>query len=67
MGAHAVFRVFADDKLLFESEPFTLNKEPASLRIPIPRVQRLTLEADFGNNLDLGDHCVFADARVIQG
>ncbi len=65
--AHAVFRVFADDKLLFESEPFTLAKEPALLRIPIPKVQRLTLEADFGENLDFGDHCVFADARVIQG
>lgn len=65
--AHAIFRVIADDEVVFESRPFTLGMKPEPLRIDIVNVRRLTLEADFGENLDLGDHCVFADARVIKG
>ena len=30
------------------------------------KVERLTIEVDFGKNYDFGDHCVFAEARLIK-
>lgn len=64
--AHAVLRVFVDDKLAWESAPQTHGQAPESVRVELQKAQRLAIEADFGRNFDLGDHCVFADARVIQ-
>jgi hypothetical protein len=34
------------------------------LRVPLQQAELLAIEADFGLNLALGDHCVVADARV---
>ncbi|MBK8099162.1 MAG: NPCBM/NEW2 domain-containing protein [Planctomycetes bacterium] len=64
--AHAIFRVFVDDKLAFESEPMTLGTGARPLKIPLGKCKTLVLEADFGKNFDLGDLCAFADARVLQ-
>lgn len=64
--AHAIFRVFVDGKLAFESEPMTLGTGSKPLKIPLGKCQTLVLEADFGKNFDLGDLCAFADARVLQ-
>lgn len=64
--AHAVFRVFADDELLFESEPMTVGADPETIKLPVKDRSVLVIEADFGKNFDLGDHCVFAEARVTQ-
>ncbi len=64
--AHAIFRVFGDSKLLFESPPMLLGSAPQALQIELGRCQELTIEADFGKNFDLGDLCAFANARVVQ-
>jgi len=64
--AHAIFRVYADDEKVFESEPLTVGAEPKVLKLPITDAKNLIIEADFGKNFDLGDHCVFADARITQ-
>lgn len=64
--AHAIFRVLVDDKLVFESEPMTLGREPQPLRVPVTGGQQLALEVDFGKNYDLGDLCAFADARLLR-
>ncbi|MDP6930340.1 MAG: NPCBM/NEW2 domain-containing protein [Planctomycetota bacterium] len=64
--AHAVFRVIADGKTLFESDPFTRTTEPKPIRIDVSGVRSLVLEADFGANFDLGDLCVFASPRVLK-
>jgi hypothetical protein len=36
------------------------------VRVPLQKAQRFAIEVDFGADYDLGDHCVFADARVLQ-
>lgn len=64
-AADAVFRVFVEDRLAFE-ERFDRRSAPKAISIDLTRCQRLALEVDFGANYDLGDHCVFADARVVQ-
>ncbi len=64
--AHAIFRVLDGKKVLFESKPITRQSEPLAIKVPVTRVKQLTIEADFGKNFDFGDHCVFAEARVIK-
>ena len=64
--ANAVFRVFVDGKLAHESKARLRGQPAESLRIPLQKAKVLAIEADFGQNFDLGDHCVFADARVVQ-
>ena len=64
--AHAVFRIKNGSKVLYESEPMTRQSEPLVIKVPIAKVIHLTIEADFGKNFDFGDHCVFAEARVIR-
>ncbi|MCU0862703.1 MAG: NPCBM/NEW2 domain-containing protein [Planctomycetes bacterium] len=64
--AHALLRVFVDGKLAFESQPCTRGLPAQVLRVPLQKAKSLAIEADFGQNFDLGDHCVFADARVLQ-
>jgi len=62
--AHAVIRVLADDRVVFDSGPVQHGDEPMPITIDLTGVEQLTLETDFGENLDFGDHCVFAGARL---
>lgn len=62
--AHAVLRVVTDDNTVFEAEGVTKDTAAQTVSIPLDGVRRLTLEVDFGDNLDFGDHCVFAEARL---
>jgi hypothetical protein len=64
--AHAIFRVLADDAVVFESQPRTRGQPGLPVRVELQRCKTLALEVDFGKNYDLGDLCVFADARVLQ-
>ncbi|MBL8734379.1 MAG: NPCBM/NEW2 domain-containing protein, partial [Planctomycetes bacterium] len=64
--AHAILRVLVDGAVAYESAPKTLGGAPEVLRIELKKAKTLTIEADFGKNYDLGDYCVFADARVVQ-
>lgn len=64
--AHAVFRVLVDGVVAFESAAKTRGLPPEPIRVPLQKAQRFAIEVDFGKNFDLGDHCVFADARVLQ-
>ena len=64
--AHAIFRVLDGDRILYESKPLTRQSDPVDLKVDIRNVERLTIEADFGKNYDFGDHCVFAEARLIK-
>ncbi len=34
--------------------------------MPLGAGNQLTLEVDFGASYDLGDHCVFADPRLLK-
>lgn len=64
--AHALLRVLVDGAVVFDSGPRTRGLVPQTVRIELHKCKTLALEADFGKNYDLGDHCVFADARVVQ-
>lgn len=64
--AHAIFRVFVDGALAYESKPKTRGLPGEVLQVPLRRAKTLALEVDFGKNYDLGDFCAFANARVIQ-
>lgn len=63
--AHAVFRILADGKTLHES--IAAAGSPATpLELTVSGVRELVLQADFGLHYDLGDLCVFADARLLK-
>jgi hypothetical protein len=62
---HVFFRVFGDGRTLFES-PVRADDSPREILVTIDDVQRLVLEVDFGEGLDLGDRAVWANARLIR-
>lgn len=64
--ADADIRIYADDRLVFEATGMRHGEPGRSVRIPLAGLERLILEADFGKNFDLGDHCLFADARLLK-
>lgn len=63
--ADAVFRVRLDDVIVFEREHVRIGTLE-ELRIPLRDARRLTLEVDFGEHFDLGDHCAFGGARLLK-
>ncbi|MBM4063133.1 MAG: hypothetical protein FJ265_18855 [Planctomycetes bacterium] len=64
--AHAVFRVFVDGKVAYASAPRTHGMQAEAVRVELQKAKTLAIEVDFGKNYDLGDHCAFADARVVR-
>jgi hypothetical protein len=64
--ANAVFRVLVDGKVAWESAAKKRGDAAEVVRVPLQKAQRFAIEVDFGADYDLGDHCVFADARVLQ-
>lgn len=64
--ADAVVRVLGDDKVLFAKEHVRRGALPYPVQVSIKDVRRLTLEVDFGDNLDFSDHVAFADARLLR-
>jgi hypothetical protein len=64
--AHADFRVYLDDELVFEAKGVRHGQPGQALRLPLENASSLVLETDFGDNFDLGDHCIFADARLLK-
>jgi len=62
----AVVRVRGDGAVLFEAASVRRGNLPYAVSVPVKDVRKLVLEADFGDRLDLGDHCAFAEARVLK-
>jgi hypothetical protein len=60
-----VVKVIADGRELF-AKRITGGGEPVAVNLKVTGVDRLTLAAEAGNGLDLGDHVNFADARLIK-
>jgi hypothetical protein len=63
--AHAVVRFEADGKPLFET-PVTGKEDPRDIELKITGVSRLRIIVDYGDDLDLGDHVILAEARVMK-
>lgn len=64
--AHALVRVLVDGVVAWDGGARTRGQQPEALRLELKKAKSLALEADFGRNYDLGDFCVFADARLVQ-
>ena len=63
--ASAVFRIHGDGKLLYESPVLRLDDQPKPINVPLGGARTITLECDDAGDLDIADHCDWADVRVI--
>ena len=61
----ALFRVLAGKREVFK-KLIRAADDPVEVRLDLDGARTLTLEADFGPQLDLGDHCAFARARLLR-
>lgn len=61
-----VFRVFGDDRQLFESPIVRGGDQPIELSLEVTGIQFLRLEVDFADNGDVADHANWADARLLR-
>jgi hypothetical protein len=61
-----VFRVFGDDKLLYESPTVRGGDPPIPIKLEMKGVLLLRLEVDYADNGDAGDHADWADAQLLR-
>lgn len=61
-----VFRVIADEKLLFESSVMRGGAAPASISVNVSGAKTLVLLCEEADNLDLADHAVWANAMLVR-
>jgi hypothetical protein len=61
----AEVRILVDGKRAWEAR-VRAGEPIRQVSLKIPGAGRLVLEVDYGKGLDLGDHIVFGDARVVQ-
>jgi hypothetical protein len=64
--AHAVVRIEGDAKELLSTILSSRDNKPQEVSLSIKGVRTLRLIVDYGEDLDLGDHVDFADARIIK-
>ncbi|MCG3125966.1 MAG: hypothetical protein CHACPFDD_00794 [Phycisphaerae bacterium] len=62
----AAVRVLGDGQVLWESPDVRGGEAPRDVLVSVARVAELTLEVDFGEDLDLSDHVCFGFARLIR-
>ena len=63
---NVVFRILTDDKEVFNSGPVTGRDQPHTLLVPIKGSKQLQLIVEFGDELDIGDHADWGNARLIK-
>lgn len=61
-----IFRVFGDDKPLFESPVVRGGDVPIELKLPVKGVLLLRLEVDYADGGDTADQADWADARLLR-
>jgi NPCBM/NEW2 domain len=68
VGSHGsvVFRVYGDDKVLFESPVVHGGDDPIEISLDVSGVIALRLEVDYADNGDVADHADWADARLLR-
>ena len=62
---HVRCTITADDRVLFD-EDIAAADAPRSLELDLKGVRFLQILVDFGKGLDIGDHLVIGDARLIK-
>lgn len=66
MRGDAAVRVRGDGRVLWEAERVRGGEAPRDVLVDIGGVKELTLEVDYGRDLDLSDQVVFGLARLIR-
>jgi len=61
-----VFRVMADDKELFAKPDFRAVDKPVIVQVAVKGAKQLRLEVDFGEDEDIGDRVILANARLFR-
>ncbi len=61
-----VFRVYGDEKLLYQSSIVRGGETPIEVKVDVKRVLLLRLEVDFADQGDVADHANWADARLLK-
>ena len=59
-------RILADGKELFSKADLRAGQDPQLLELPVHSVKLLSLEVDFGENEDVGDRVIWAEARLFR-
>lgn len=65
-GGDVVFTVLGDGTVLVDSGSVTGHDAPRDILVNVHGVDRLTLVADVGRDLDLADYADWGDARLIR-
>ena len=61
-----ICRVFADDKELFAKPDFRASEKPVPVEVSVKGAKQLKLEVDFGEDEDVGDRVIWANARLYR-
>jgi hypothetical protein len=61
-----VCRVIVDDKELFVNPDFKASEKPVPVEVPVKGAKQLKLEVDFGEDEDVGDRVIWANARLYR-
>ncbi len=59
-------RVIVDDKELFVKPDFRASEKPVPVEVPVKGAKQLKLEVDFGEDEDVGDRVIWANARLYR-
>ncbi len=65
-AGHVIFQVFGDDRELFNSSPITGRDEPRDVLVDLAGVRIIRLVVTQAQQLDIGDHADWANARLIK-
>ncbi len=62
---NVLLKILGDDRLLYEATiAGTDSSQP--IDVSLKGVKTLTIVADFGSDLDLGDHLILAEAKLLK-
>lgn len=61
-----VFQVLGDGEVIFDSGAVTGRDEPRHINVPVSGMKELSLIVDFGADLDLADHAIWGDVRLLR-
>ncbi len=61
-----ICRVIADDQELFAKPDFRASDKPVLVQVSVKGAKQLRLEVDFGEDEDIGDRVIWANARLFR-
>lgn len=65
-GAVAIAIIADNGRVLWQTAALRGDQTPKEILVDITRQRTLTIEVDFGPGLDLSDHVIFAEARLLR-